>query len=48
MTYLQEQKSRVIEIFSNSVEKLLNSAAIDNVNILAIDPGFKNGCKLKF
>ncbi|WAM03787.1 hypothetical protein ONA22_02015 [Mycoplasmopsis cynos] len=20
--------------------------AIDNVNILAIDPGFKNGCKL--
>ncbi|WP_322960183.1 helix-hairpin-helix domain-containing protein [Mycoplasmopsis cynos] len=43
--FARAEKS-AIEIFSNSVEKLLNSPAIDNVNILAIDPGFKNGCKL--
>ncbi|AKF41043.1 RNA-binding protein S1 [Mycoplasmopsis canis] len=35
-----------IEIFSNSVEKLLNTPAIDNVRLLSIDPGFKNGCKI--
>nr|WP_318024295.1 Tex-like N-terminal domain-containing protein [Mycoplasmopsis edwardii] len=39
-------EASAIEIFSNSVEKLLNAPAIDNVNILSIDPGFKNGCKV--
>ncbi|BBA22493.1 RNA-binding protein S1 [Mycoplasmopsis bovirhinis] len=39
-------ETSAIEIFSNSVEKLLNTPAIDNVTLLSIDPGFKNGCKI--
>nr|WP_233341696.1 Tex-like N-terminal domain-containing protein [Mycoplasmopsis bovirhinis] len=39
-------ETSAIQIFSNSVEKLLNTPAIDNVTLLSIDPGFKNGCKI--
>lgn len=39
-------ETSAIEIFSNSVEKLLNTPAIDNITLLSIDPGFKNGCKI--
>ncbi|MFV8477432.1 Tex-like N-terminal domain-containing protein [Mycoplasma sp. VS410B] len=35
-----------IQIFANSVEKLLLAPAISGHNILAIDPAFVNGCKL--
>ncbi|RIV16690.1 helix-hairpin-helix domain-containing protein [Mycoplasmopsis gallopavonis] len=35
-----------INIFANSVEKLLLAPAIKGHNILAIDPAFVNGCKL--
>ncbi|WP_129621887.1 helix-hairpin-helix domain-containing protein [Mycoplasmopsis bovirhinis] len=39
-------ETSAIQIFSNSVEKLLNTPAIDNITLLSIDPGFKNGCKI--
>ncbi|MFV8478206.1 Tex-like N-terminal domain-containing protein [Mycoplasma sp. B6400] len=35
-----------IQIFANSIEKLLLAPAISGHNILAIDPAFVNGCKL--
>ncbi|WP_416738501.1 Tex-like N-terminal domain-containing protein [Mycoplasma sp. 005V] len=35
-----------IQIFANSVEKLLLAPAISGHSILAIDPAFVNGCKL--
>ncbi|SJZ62522.1 Tex-like N-terminal domain-containing protein [Mycoplasmopsis verecunda] len=35
-----------IQIFANSVEKLLLAPAMCGHNILAIDPAFVNGCKL--
>ncbi|WLP85603.1 Tex-like N-terminal domain-containing protein [Mycoplasma seminis] len=35
-----------IQIFANSVEKLLLAPAISGHNILAIDPAFVNGCKM--
>lgn len=39
-------ETSAIQIFSNSFEKLLNTPAIDNITLLSIDPGFKNGCKI--
>ncbi|MEA4191383.1 Tex-like N-terminal domain-containing protein [Mycoplasma sp. 2248] len=35
-----------INIFANSVEKLLTAPAITGHNILAIDPAYVNGCKI--
>ncbi|WP_027120996.1 helix-hairpin-helix domain-containing protein [Mycoplasma leonicaptivi] len=39
-------ESNSIKNFANIVEYLLNTPATENVNILAIDPAFVNGCKL--
>ncbi|PYF43645.1 helix-hairpin-helix domain-containing protein [Metamycoplasma alkalescens] len=38
-------EAEAIEIFSKNLEDLLLSPATKNKNILAIDPGYANGCK---
>ncbi|MGZ9763168.1 helix-hairpin-helix domain-containing protein [Mycoplasma sp. 5912] len=37
---------KAIQIFANSVEKLLTAPATYGHTVLSIDPGYKNGCKI--
>ncbi|OAB48987.1 helix-hairpin-helix domain-containing protein [Mycoplasmopsis gallinarum] len=39
-------EKEAIKLFANNVEEMLLAPAIKNKKILAIDPGFKTGCKI--
>ncbi len=42
----EKADKEAIKVFSSNLEQLLLSAPLGAQNILAIDPGFKSGCKL--
>lgn len=43
---LKNAELKAIEVFSKNLENLLLTKGIKGCNIMAVDPGFKNGCKI--